>query len=156
MAFLTIISALLGPVITAVSALLKDTSVVLILLGCSLGFHFGDEYGRWRQTRADAASVRSGGGNVQPAPRVRPIRDLIHAVVGDPPEAERRMTGHDVVRFGIGGSRHHRGDCNCEVFGLARRRRLNMTLIDWILGFAANRGLGHLPARQPLRARGRP
>lgn len=85
MGWLTIIAGVLAPIITAASALLKDTSVVLILLGCSLGFHFGDTYGRWRQAKADSVVVRNG--TVTPAPR-RPIRDLIHSIVGDPPDGE--------------------------------------------------------------------
>ena len=87
MAWLTIIGALFAPLITAVSALLKDTSVVLILLGISIGFSGGDRYGRWRQAKADSATIHSGGG-VTPTPRVRPIRDLIHSIVGDPPEED--------------------------------------------------------------------
>ena len=88
MTILTIITAIIGPVVTALTALLKDTSVVLILLGCSLGFHFGDQYGRWRQTKVDAVAIKSGGGSQPAPPRVRPIRDLIHSIVGDAPNQE--------------------------------------------------------------------
>ncbi len=90
MAWLTIFGTILGPALgglmTAIGAMLKNTSFVLILLGASLGFHFGDEYGRWRQTGADKITVKNGGQPV--TPRVRPIRDLIHFVVGAEPGEE--------------------------------------------------------------------
>jgi len=86
-AWLTILTTLFAPIGSAVGSLLKNTSFVLLLLGASVGGHFGAKYGAWKQARADAVQIRNGG-QTPVTPRVRPIRDLIHVIVGDPPDAE--------------------------------------------------------------------
>ncbi len=82
------VTAIATAVWAVVSALLQNVGFVLLLVGLALGFHFGDQFGCWRQSIADKGLIHHNQPD-DPNHRVRPIRDFIHFIFGETPEEQQ-------------------------------------------------------------------